>query len=71
MPSSASTTPRDPSFELSPLPLQAGGPRHSPWPSPPRAPTSMMFSCSTLEATLNSGALWRYRPSATQKQWVL
>lgn len=32
------------------------------------APTSMMFSCSTLEATLNSGALWRYRPSATQER---
>lgn len=44
-------------------------------PSPPQAaatwaPTSMMFNCSTLEATLNSGVLWRYRLSATQKQWM-
>lgn len=55
-------TPRDLSFEFSPRPLQPGGPWAAQPPGPlplPQAPTSMMFSCSTLEATLNSGALWR------------
>lgn len=42
-------------------------PPHSLSHSVSRVPTSMMFSCSTLEATLNSGPLWWYRPSATQK----
>lgn len=46
---------------------QSPAPPHSLSHSVSRVPTSMMFSCSTLEATLNSGPLWWYRPSATQK----
>lgn len=64
----ASATPRG--GPLSPAPCPAA-PRGSGSTAPgplPRAPTSMMFSRSTLEATLNSGALWRYRPSVTSKR---
>ena len=60
----ASAAPRDRPWNPSPAALGSGGGSTAPGPLP-LAPTSMMFSRSTLEATLNSGVLWRYRPSVT------